>query len=384
MKSNNKIIYKKAHNFEKKCLNYLNKFYFKKIARNISDNDRITVSSRDFDISKFVISTDEEFPSRNKPDGLYYAFGRQWIDHMSIENGNVYLLDINLSKIYKLTNNNLSEFIKKYCNKVTQEQAFQKMFMFRQEFPIGFVIDWDKFKKQYDGIEVPDLLSLKQEFKKSFPKDHMSFLDYFDINGGVFWKKNVLTTATKIATIEDGQIKELQEPINYQLSDKAETFTKYYNEETGEKSYKPAKPEYFSESSYYEIIHQLRDQGDNLSNLSFEAYKKYMKPSEYFWSLHEAFKTGGFDGLYEKVKEILMNNMDEKTYYSPELNIDEIIKELFVKDMRYDVVANYAAKQNMSKEQIKELLQEIFLNLNDDQLEKMSKPIIFRVWQESQ
>ncbi len=211
-------LYSFAKIFKQTAQRFLTQDFLKKIAISIRPTDRINVSHMKFDMGKFILSSDENASiNNNKPSGFYYAFGRQWLDFFSFSSGDVYILNLNESRVFKLTADNLEEFTKKYCEEYSLEKKMNDRYLYGIGYnkPIGTNVNWSKFKKDYDGIEIPNLREIKEKIKlinaknvKLQPEEkkfsyHMRFIDAFDVDGGCFWNPKTLVNATKIATIEE-------------------------------------------------------------------------------------------------------------------------------------------------------------------------------------
>ena len=184
----------------------------KKIALSIRPDDRINVTDIRFDNSKFYLSVDEQYPHSNKPNAFYYAFGKQWMLSNNSVKGDTYLLNLDLSKIYNLTPENLKDFMEKYCSYIEEQDISNVDFTdLRSASPMlvaGVNVDWAKFKKDYDGLEIKNLNALKQKFETFIPGEFMPLLEAVEVEGGFFWNPKVLISATKIESVSDKSFKE--------------------------------------------------------------------------------------------------------------------------------------------------------------------------------
>ena len=83
-----------------------------------------------------------------KPEGLWYAFGREWLDfkHANLRGaddyqlGPLFELEVDTNKFIKLTSKEeVTAFHKKYSNTLAEHSD---------------IIDWTKVASKYDGIEI--------------------------------------------------------------------------------------------------------------------------------------------------------------------------------------------------------------------------------------
>jgi hypothetical protein len=75
-----------------------------------------------------------------KPNGFWYAFGDSWLDLQKVMGGStkgfVYSIDYGRAKIYEINSESDLDFLV-------------------EEFPYEYdMVDWDKFAKKYDGVEI--------------------------------------------------------------------------------------------------------------------------------------------------------------------------------------------------------------------------------------
>lgn len=138
-------------------------------------------------------------PSANKPNGIWYGFGLNWArDPMSgdISNSSFYTIDINDSNILKIDQNNINDFILKY--KTIDEDRI--------------IIDWDRVKSDYSGVEINKLWSIKEMYnasKKDSPdlswyyrSDRINFLDRWDVSSGCIWDYSIINNIEKIGEFD--------------------------------------------------------------------------------------------------------------------------------------------------------------------------------------
>lgn len=169
----------------------------------ISDFDRVALTKREFDQTKLIYQQESE--KSNKPSGFYYSYGeawRNWLDIIGMRSLNMFGLTLDMSKMLVLTEDNFISFYNKY---VTTEHNVD-------------IVDWNSVYRDYNGIEVRDLWSLKDKHR-SISKRKMPFLDTLDVNSGCFWNKSVLISATKIGKITDQDIEEIESDQEFKIFD---------------------------------------------------------------------------------------------------------------------------------------------------------------------
>lgn len=152
----------------------------------IKYSDRIIMSS--FGGIEFKPTKQNYSPELSlKPKGLWYALGTSWIDWVRSnmpewESDNLFKIDINDSKIIKITNKEeLIIFYNKYkC--------------INKDFPILSSIDWELVSKDYLGIEI-------SPYKKydDIMFDY-EFLWYYgwDVPSGCIWGDDVIVDIKKL------------------------------------------------------------------------------------------------------------------------------------------------------------------------------------------
>jgi hypothetical protein len=145
------------------------------------NNSRIIMSEND-EIN-FKSKTQQSEPD-TKPKGLWYGIGTSWIDWVrnempSWERNNIFSIDIDESKIIKISNENeLLEFNENYKSEMGNS-------------PLS-LIDWKKVSKDYKGIEINPYL-----YKMRY--DRRVFWYYgWDVASGCIWGNGVIKNIKKL------------------------------------------------------------------------------------------------------------------------------------------------------------------------------------------
>ena len=145
------------------------------------NNSRI-IMSESIDIN-FQTKKQKSEPD-TKPQGLWYGIGTSWIDWVrsempSWERNNIFLIDIDESKIIKISNENeLLQFNENYKSEL-ENTSFS-------------LIDWKKVSKDYEGIEITPYL-----YKMRF--DRRVFWYYsWDVASGCVWGNGVIKNIEKL------------------------------------------------------------------------------------------------------------------------------------------------------------------------------------------
>jgi hypothetical protein len=382
-------VIKLAKVFNNKCFAYYNKNKLQKVARTISNEDRITLSSLDkLDSSRLILSA--EYPHTNKPNGFYYAFGAGWIDFLGESSGEqyIYSLDLNDAKIYKLTPENLESFVKKFGRYVSSIEAINRSRYFSEQSASGHVIDWREFKRHYSGIEIADLAAVKEVEKEKFGFHAITFLQTFDVDGGCFWDKSVLVKATKIASVKDGEIKNIETPEDYTFDEDAALYIKNFVS-SDDMSKIEIEPAMVSESQYYSVIHKIRDElrnspFDNKEHPCNKIYKEYIS-GNYSRRINEilsAFEVNGYDALRDAVRNTLL----EQGVTAPQEYINYYIQYIMAHSSRIDTMAEYAYNKDTggelkNKRQIIEEMQKIFPSTSRSDLNAMADAVFYAAYQ---
>ena len=83
----------------------------------------------------------------SKPNGLWYGFGKEWLDWIDSEmpewkGEHIYKVNVNTSNILQIKDYlEIENFTKEYLRRV-------------QTLPSTFFIDWNRISLKYDGIEI--------------------------------------------------------------------------------------------------------------------------------------------------------------------------------------------------------------------------------------
>jgi hypothetical protein len=101
-----------------------------------------------------------------KPQGLWYAFGREWLEFLNVEN------DSNVSPVFELTIDT-SNIIR--LNTVDDIEEFNDTY---GDGRLGDTINWLEVSRKYDGIEI-----------YPFVRDYSALWWYrsFDVSSGCIW-----------------------------------------------------------------------------------------------------------------------------------------------------------------------------------------------------
>jgi hypothetical protein len=153
---------------------------------------------REYSSSRILMSKNDEIQfrpvdqsstPRHKPMGLWYGIGTSWLDWVrgempEWEAENVFLLDINESKIIKITNDEeLLAFNDKYSEKNTYGGSF-----LTGDAPIN----WVKVAEHYDGIEIaPYLWNMRMD-------DRVGWYYTWDVASGCIWGSGVIKKIERI------------------------------------------------------------------------------------------------------------------------------------------------------------------------------------------
>jgi len=164
----------------------LNEFAMDSAISKINSNDRIIMTSND--LSGGINNVEQKMnPFLNdKPRGLWYGLGTQWIDWVKREmpeweNDHLYKIEISQNVLVLDSKDKILAFNKQYG--FASKMSFDGL-------PDS--IDWVKVAKDYDGIEIitPRRYS-----------DSVEWLYSWDIDSGCLWNKNGLTNISIIKGI---------------------------------------------------------------------------------------------------------------------------------------------------------------------------------------
>lgn len=148
---------------------------------------------------------------RNKPNGLWYSFLAENEEEVEFHNLCLdktnweyfaesfakercevrYKLDIDLSKLYHLSLDNLHDFNNKYVNIKTSKNPINYTEVYKD-----YIIDWNKLAERYSGVEVLDFYSIKYNlfhltYMNSF-NNSFRFIELLDIPSGCIWDLNAI------------------------------------------------------------------------------------------------------------------------------------------------------------------------------------------------
>lgn len=106
----------------------------------LTPNDKVFVTPYEYKGFKSVSQKNEPAP---KPNGLWYACGNEWLDFdFGAEDAKyLYKLDIDYSRILKLTDKDIKQFEKEYLQKHPRVEDY-------------YMINWKKVAEKYSGIEI--------------------------------------------------------------------------------------------------------------------------------------------------------------------------------------------------------------------------------------
>lgn len=200
-----KMVYLLAEGFPKKIAQKIHYFpkYTPSIAEkepslvHIRDNDRIHISETE------VIELESQTSQKvgEKPKGLWYSFGKQWmhflqdwdesreyLDKTVNKDKNIYKLTIDLSKVCALrSKKHIDQFIKKYGQMNHVYNIMQ--------------INWENVSRDYSGIEIPNYHSLSMrnwhEYDKLYYRLYF-WLYTWDVSSGCVWNKDAIINFKKL------------------------------------------------------------------------------------------------------------------------------------------------------------------------------------------
>ena len=150
----------------------------------IHNTDVDTLVFKDIPVHKQEIS--------HKPVGLWYSFGKQWLDWCEYEmpdwiKKNFFKLNITECNILKITNaKELREFDREY--KILLYGRFDS-------------INWINVAKKYDGIEI---YNIEEDYKYIYEEIRNKWYNTWDIGSGCIWR-NCNVVATKVELDESSK-----------------------------------------------------------------------------------------------------------------------------------------------------------------------------------
>lgn len=152
-----------------------------------------------------------------KPDGLWFARGDEWIQHMLKDNfrtsfyNYLYEIDIDISKMINITTyNDLVAFSNKFkidSTMYAQYQTFEKV-------PVNNVINWDNAVKttKKSGIIIDyDLKGIYHKYNsRNKIQDYFKDIEWYitwDVASGCVWNKKCIKSLTMIYKRDEGKLK---------------------------------------------------------------------------------------------------------------------------------------------------------------------------------
>lgn len=137
----------------------------------------------------------------DKPTGLWYAIGNDWIDYIRgqpdisyWEGDYIYLLELDMSQILKIYNENEFEvFTHKYGVSDSEIEGIE------DNMPIDInevmYIDWEKVAYDYSGIEINPYLGYK----------HQTWYRGWDVASGCIWNPNAIIGMKQVEGPQRGE-----------------------------------------------------------------------------------------------------------------------------------------------------------------------------------
>jgi hypothetical protein len=124
-----------------------------------------------------------------KPIGLWYAFGRSWLEWCIDEmpdrlNDNNFELTVNPERI--LVIETLADAIR--FSKENADQKYLKMGMLH--------VDWRKVIARYAGMEIPNYWHIRADIFRTIPI--LTWLYSWDVPSGVIWDLSAVVSVKKI------------------------------------------------------------------------------------------------------------------------------------------------------------------------------------------
>lgn len=129
------------------------------------------------------------FKAGFKPFGLWYGFGKSWINWVRAEMPeweeeffqNTFELDLNIEKILTINKDNILSFTEEYRDKDEIRKAI-----------FGLCVDWGRVAEDYHGIESPKYLS-------DYRLDNRTHWYYsWDCASGCVWNKKAVKSITRL------------------------------------------------------------------------------------------------------------------------------------------------------------------------------------------
>jgi hypothetical protein len=151
---------------------------YQKIKATIRPDDRIIMSRQEIRPLRFPIEQSFRYYHYNKPQGLWYAVGTEWLDWTESE-----MPDWKGDHFYKI------EITDKVLRINTERKFIQLMNGYRHEYGYGMGIDWPKLAENYSGIEI-----------SPYRNDCNRYMWYsgWDVASGCLWKRDAVQNIVKI------------------------------------------------------------------------------------------------------------------------------------------------------------------------------------------
>jgi hypothetical protein len=145
-----------------------------KIGQNVGPDDKVFLTSKEYNGFQSV-SQEEPHMTNPKPNGLWYACGKEWLK-FGVKGGTyLYKIDIDYSKMLRITQKDVKKF--------------EKEFGTSQEGVPLVLIDWKKVAQKYSGIEIcPYMPKIR---------DHYWYYGW-DVASGCIWEASAIKDVTLI------------------------------------------------------------------------------------------------------------------------------------------------------------------------------------------
>ena len=146
------------------------------ITANLTPNDKVFTTPYEYTEFKPVVQKDEPAP---KPNGLWYACGSEWLDFdYKVKNPKyLYKLDIDYSRVLKLTKKDIKKFEKEYLQEHPKVQDY-------------YMINWKKVAEKYSGIEICPFMQDIHDLA-IFENLHIWYYGW-DVASGCIWDRSAI------------------------------------------------------------------------------------------------------------------------------------------------------------------------------------------------
>jgi len=152
-----------------------------KVKSRIQPNDRIIMAKKDILPLKFPVEQEENHNVIDKPSGLWYAVGTEWIEWIESEmphwmGKTFYKIEIS-NKVLKIdTAKKFEELMKKYGE-------VRRIPGLKYSRKHNLYINWKKVAEDYSGIEIAP-------YRWHYRHEYMWYYGW-DVASGCIWKKAV-------------------------------------------------------------------------------------------------------------------------------------------------------------------------------------------------